>query len=450
LTVHSIDRSKPGKTKLDRLSKCANSYKDAVFNNLGHIIDEDLLKQVYQKLESKRAIGVDGVNKETYGERLEENIKDLLRRIRNGSYHPKPSKLVEIPKEDGGKRPLAISCFEDKLVQSAVNMILTNIFEPLFLPCSHGFRPGRSCHDALRALIKHIYPNWNGAVVEIDISKYFNSIPHSELRKMLQKKISDERFLRLIDKLVTAPVLHDKKVTTNTQGCPQGSILSPILANIFLHEVIDEWFNTLKQNYFKRNAEEVRYADDMVFIFQNYGEAQRFFEVLPKRLMKYGLTMHSEKSHLIRSGQNVAEREHRKGRRLPTYQFLGFTVYWGKARNGKWWRVKLTSRRDRFTSKLKGLKAFLRKQLNTSDTLKILRLVASVLRGWLNYHGVSDNERRVEQFIYLCRKIIRKWINRRGRKRPMNWENFNKLMEKVNMPKTWKTASMFNTRGTKA
>lgn len=442
MTVHS-DRIKSGQTKLERLSKCATTHQETVFNNLGHIIDRELLNQAYQQLESKKAVGIDGVNKEAYGERLEENISDLLKRIHGSSYRPKPARVTEIPKEDGSTRPLVVSCFEDKLVQFAVSIILTQIYEPIFLPCSYGFRPGRSCHDALHALYKHTYPCWEGAVVEIDIRKYFNTIPHKELKEILRKKISDDRFLRLIDKLATAPIVQKGKTTANTIGCPQGSILSPILANIYLHEVIDVWFETIKQTHLKGKMEEIRYADDIVFVFQHHCEAQRFFEVLPKRLNKYGLEINMEKSNLIRSGQNVAERAHKAGRRLPTYQFLGFTVYWGKARNGRWWRMKVISRRDRFTAKLKGLKQFLRNQLNTSDTMGILRHVASVLKGWINYHAVSDNERRVGQFIHLCRQIIRKWINRRGRKRPMNWENFNKLMEKVYLPRSWKTTSLF-------
>jgi RNA-directed DNA polymerase len=442
MTGHS-DRPKSGQTKLDRLSKRATTHKESVFNNLVHIIDRELLNQAYLQLDRRKAVGIDGITKEAYGEHLEENLKDLLRRIHGGSYRPKPARVTEIPKEDGSTRPLVISCFEDKLIQSAVSMILTQIYEPLFLPCSYGFRPGQSCHDALRALYKHAYPCWEGAVVEIDIRKYFNTIPHEELEGMLRKKISDERFLRLIDKLATAPTVHKGKTTANTIGCPQGSILSPILANVYLHEVIDEWFETIKQTHFKGKAEEIRYADDMVFVFEKHWEAQRFFEVLPKRLKKYGLEMHMDKSNLIRSGQNVARREHRAGRRIPTYQFLGFTVYWGKARNGKWWRLKVTSRRDRFTAKLKGLKEYLRKQQNTSDTLGVLMRVASVISGWVNYHAVSDNERRVGQFIWEGRKILRKWLNRRGRKRPMTWKTFNTVMEKINMPKKWKVTSLF-------
>lgn len=262
MTVHSNDRKISGKTKLDRLGERAISHKETVFNNLGHIIEGELLEQIYHQLESRKAVGIDGVNKEAYGSCLEENIKSLLRRIRTGSYRPKPARVIEIPKEDGSKRPLVISCFEDKIVQHAVSMILTKIYEPLFLPSSFGFREGRSCHDALRALNKHAYPCWDGAVIEVDIRRYFNSIPHGELKKILKKKISDDRFLKLIEKLATAPVVSEGRITANELGCPQGSILSPILANIYLHEVIDQWFESIKQTHFKGKAEEVRYADD--------------------------------------------------------------------------------------------------------------------------------------------------------------------------------------------
>lgn len=185
----------------------------------------------------------------------------------------------------------------------------------------------------------------------------------------------------------------------------------------------------------------------MVFIFEHYSEAKRFYEVLPKRLKKYGLNIKAEKTQLVRSGQNVAKQAYRLGQRIPTYQFLGFTVYWGKARNGRWWRMKFKSRRDRFTAKLNGLKEFLRKQLTTSDTIGTLKLVSKVVTGWINYHAISDNEPRVKQFSDISRRIIRKWLNRRGRKRPMSWKYFNThILGKINFPIKWKTKSMFGTK----
>ena len=442
MSIHSNDRVS-GKTKLERLGKRAMCDKDTVFNNLGHLIDETLLIASYQELDRSKAVGIDGETKGTYGSKLYENIQSLIHRIHTGTYKPKPARIVEIPKEDGSTRPLVISCFEDKLVQSAVNKILTAIYEPVFLNCSYGFRPNKNCHDALRALTKHTYPFWDGAVVEIDIKKCFNTIPHKELHEILKKKISDSHFLKLISKLVNAPIIVNGEHVTNKNGCPQGSIISPILANIFLHEVIDLWFLETCDNHLTGAAKEVRYADDMVFAFQKYLDAKRFFKVLPKRLQKYGLKMHETKSNLIKSGQNAARAAYREGTRLPTYQFLGFTVYWGLARNQKWWRMKYTSRRDRLNAKLNGLSNFLRKELNSQDTVKTLNTVKRVMIGWLNYHSISDNERRVNGFIRSCRWIILKWINRRGRKRPMNWTTLLNLLDTLKFPRYWKTTSMF-------
>lgn len=448
MSVLSDDRNITGKTKLERLGERAVNDQETVFNNLGHLLNRSLFKEIYQQMNGNKAAGIDGVVKGTYGENLDANIDDLILRIRKGTYRPKPFRRVDIPKEDGSQRPLAIASFEDKLVQSAVSGMLTQIYEPLFLSCSYGFRPKVSCHDALKALMKHTYPCWNGAIVEIDIWQCFNSIPQAELKSILQKKISDKRFLQLIDTLTMAPTVYNGVMEINTKGCPQGSILSPILSNIYLHEVIDVWFEEIRRNHIRGIAEEIRYADDMVFVFQHEEEAQRFFRVLPKRLGKYGLVMQQNKSRLIPSGQNRAEAAHRQGKRLPTYQFLGFTVYWGKARNGKWFRLKLKTRSDRFSKKLKGLKLFLKKRLH-KDTAKTLRAVIRVVRGWVNYYAVSDNERMVKRFIQHSKQILRKWMNRRGRKRPLNWEKFLALLAKLNYPLTFKTKSLFpKPRGT--
>lgn len=442
MSIHSNDRE-PRQTKLERLSKRAAIGQDTVFNNLGHILDETLLKEVYHKLDGSKAIGTDGVTKGIYAKNLDSNIHDLLKRIRTGTYRPKAARQVEIPKEDGSSRPLVISCFEDKLVQAAVNNILNAIYEPTFLECSYGFRPNKSCHDAIRALYKHTYPFWNGAVVEIDIKQYFNTIPHLELEKLLKKKIADERFLRLISKLIKAPVMGEKGVSISEAGCPQGSILSPILANLYLHDVIDIWFKEISKKCFKRRTAEIRYADDMVFAFESYADAKRFFKVLPKRLEKYGLKMHENKSQLIRSGQRAAKTAHMQGTRLPTYQFLGFTIYWGKARNGKWWRMKFRSRRDRFSAKLRKLRDFLRKKLTTKDTRKTLETVVMGVKGWLNYHAVSDNANRIRGFIRASRRLIWQWFNRRGRKRPISWATLMRILAEIKFPSSWKLKSMF-------
>ena len=442
MTIHSND-GQSGQTKLDRISELSVANDDMIFNNVGYLINLSLLKELYHQLDGKKAVGIDGVTKVDYGNNLEENLNGLLKRIRRGTYRSQPARIVEIPKEDGSSRPLAISCLEDKIVQSAVNLILTKIYEPLFLPCSYGFRPGKNCHDALRSLNKSTYQFWDGAVVEIDLQKCFNTIPHDRLMQCLSKKINDKRFLILINHLLRTPILEGKQMMANEIGCPQGSILSPTLSNIYLHEVVDSWFEQISKTHFRGKAEMVRYCDDMVFIFQQKDEAERFYNVLPKRLDKYGLILHTEKSHLIPSGHSEAKKANQRGERLPTYQFLGFTCYWGKTRNG-YWRLKFTSRQDRFTAKLKGLRNYLQERLNTSNTAEVLKSVVRVLRGWINYHGISDNDKRVKGFIYESKCILLTWFHRRGRKRLMTWKTFSMLLKKINFPERWKTVSMFN------
>lgn len=251
-------------TKLERIGKVAETKKDTVFNNIAHVVDLDLLRSSYQQLDGKKAVGIDGITKEAYGTKLDDNLQDLLRRIQGNAYKPKASRIVEIPKEDGSTRPLAIACFEDKLVQHAVNAVLTKIYEPLFLPSSYGFREGMNPHQALRALMKYSYQNTNGATVEIDLRKYFNSIPHSVLMDILREKISDKRFLKLVEKLIRSPTMVEGKAELNILGVPQGSICSPIISNLYLHYVIDDWFAKINRTHMKGRADLVRFADDSV------------------------------------------------------------------------------------------------------------------------------------------------------------------------------------------
>jgi RNA-directed DNA polymerase len=443
MTVHSNDGTS-WLTTLARIGEKSASDNHLVFNNLGHVMDAAMLKACFYQLDGSKAVGIDGVTKAAYEENLDENIQQLIKRIRQGSYQPKPARMTEIPKEDGSKRPLAISCLEDKLVQLAVNKILEAIYEPLFLPCSYGFRPGLNCHDALRALNHSMYRHVQGAVVEIDIRKYFNTIPHQVLLDQLRAKISDRRFIRLIDILIKAPVGKGGETTSNQQGCPQGSILSPILANIYLHHVIDEWFEQIQSTHLRGRGELIRYADDMVFTFDLPEDAERFYRVLPKRLAKYGLEMHEDKSQLLPAGSMTAHQAHQAGRRMPTFNFLGFTCYWGRSRKG-YWRPKYTSRKDRFATKLKGLRNFLWKHLN-ANRLQALETVVRVIKGWINYHAISDNQRRVSQFIWQGRRILYKWFNRQGGNRRMTWDRLDQILKAVNYPESWKITSMFPTR----
>lgn len=442
MTIPTAD-GKQKTTKLERISKRAKFKKETVFNNIGHVVDLDLLRASYRQLEGKKAVGIDGVTKEYYGLKLEENLQDLLARIRRNAYKPQASRLVEIPKEDGSTRPLAISCFEDKIVQQSVSKILTAVFEPLFLPCSYGYREGINGHEALRALMKYSNQNPNGATLEIDLRKYFNSIPHDSLQGILREKVTDKRFLKLVEKLIRAPVLVDGKAELNKRGCPQGSIISPILSNVYLHYVMDHWFAEISKSHLKGRAEMVRFADDMVFVFQRKEDADKFYQVLPKRLGKYGLTLHADKSSLIRSGRKAAEDAEKRGERVPVYKFLGFVCYWGKSRTG-WWRLKYKSRSDRFAGKLKGLRKYLRES-RSEKTGTVLQRAKKIVTGWVNYHAISDNQRRVSSFILLSKRALFSWINRKGGNRKMSWRTFGKLMERINYPQNFKTTSMFAT-----
>jgi RNA-directed DNA polymerase len=431
-------------TKLERIGKIAANKKDTVFNNIAHVVDLDLLRSSYQQLDRKKAAGVDGVTKITYGINLEDNLQNLLRRIQGNAYKPQASRIVEIPKEDGSTRPLAIACFEDKLVQHAVTAILTKVYEPLFLPSSYGFREGMNPHKALQALTKYSYQNPNGAVVEIDLQKYFNSIPHSVLMDILRLKISDKRLLKLVEKLIRAPTMVEGKAVLNSIGCPQGSIISPILSNVYLHYVIDSWFSKISKTHMKGRAELIRFADDMVFIFQHQYDATRFYEVLPKRLDRFGLKLHEGKSSHIQSGSKAAKAAQAKGERIPTYNFLGFTCYWGLSRNKSFWRLKFKSRSDRFTAKLNGLRKYLKENLN-QETQQIAKKVKTVVRGWINYHAISDNQRKVSAFIRETERILFKWRNRKGGKRKLSWEKFVLFLQAINFPSNPKTLSMLAT-----
>lgn len=430
-------------TKLERISALAKKDQELVFNNLGHVLDQEMLMKQYVEMVGNKATGIDGITKIEYGKELEANTALLIDKIRKDKYRPKPARIVLIPKEDGSSRPLAISCFEDKLIQSAVSKILESIYEPIFLSYSYGFRPGKNAHEALRELNRLTYSFVNGAVVEIDIRKYFNAIPHKELKEFLRKRISDKKFLRLVQRLIEAPIIEEDTTSVNKKGCPQGSAISPILANIYLHYVIDYWFKEISENYLVGEAGMVRFADDMVFVFEHESDASRFYKTLPKRLNKYGLSIHEGKSQIIKSGRDQAAKAAARGEKLKSYNFLGFTCYWGKSWKGKIWRLKYTSRKDRFTTKLKGLRKYLKENLNKQNKALVISMALRIIKGWINYHAISDNERRVNSFIYHSKHIIFRWLNRMGGKKKINWGRFAQILKKISFPEKWQTISMF-------
>jgi RNA-directed DNA polymerase len=430
-------------TNLEGIGRKAKFTPETVFNNIWHIIDMNLLRECYRLQDGNKAIGIDDVTKKMYGENLTENLADLYARLQRNAYKPKPSRVVEIPKEDGSSRPLAINCFEDKIVQLACSRILSKIYEPLFLPCSFGYREGKRAHDALRALMKHSNSYPKGATVEIDLAKYFSSIPHGNLFGILSEKIADKKFLKLVEKLIRAPIMVNGRAELNKIGVPTGSIISPTLSNIYLHHVVDSWFAAISRNHLHGKADMIRFADDMVFVFEDVEDAERFYKVLPKRLEKFGLKLHVEKSSVIKSGSIHAREAERNGERLKTYKFIGFTCYWGKSRSGKW-RLKFKSRADRLAKKLASMRKHLKLRLH-EKTHVVINDVRRAIVGWGNYHAISDNQRQVGRFIHWVERILFAFVNRKGGKRKLNWNSFGNLLRRLNFPTYFRTTSMFRT-----
>ena len=423
-------------TKLARIEQRSRKYPQATFNNLGHALDQDLLRACFHSLDAKKAVGVDGITKVQYGKKLESNLQELLKKIRNGSYYPKPSRIVEIPKVDGSKRPLAISCTEDKIVQEAVRRILERIYEPHFLDCSYGFRPRRSAHQALADLNKRLLQERCRAAVDIDLRKYFNTIPHKHLGRILQKKVRDRRLLHLIIKVLKAPTLDkDGNAKRNEVGSPQGSILSPLLANIYLHYVLDEWFVHVNQKLFRGTAHMVRYADDVLFTFDSMEEAKLFHRHLIARLEVFGLTVNESKTKIIDCGSRVARWHAQAGKKMPTFSFLGFLHVWGQSKNRKrneiFWRMKRRTDSVRFRKKLAEIKVHLMKRRHRKG---LIPYAIAIVRGYMNYFAVNDNMRRIKQFLKIVKRLLFRALNRRSQKKSFTWERFQKVLDLSGYP----------------
>lgn len=405
------------------LQVAARTGAVTVFSNLLKQIDISLLRRAFHSIEAKAASGTDGITKRRYGEELETNLCELLTKIHTGSYRPSPSRQVEIRKGDGRLRPIAISNVEDKIVQRAVAFILEAIYEPVFIESSLGFRPRRGCHTAIRKIYHLLKDGRRPIVVDVDIEKFFNSMSHKRLMELLKRKIIDRRFLSLIGKLLKTSILADDgKKVVNEIGSPQGSVVSPILANIFLHYVLDEWFQTTEERHDKKM---VRYADDIVFCVKSWEEAVGLVARLKERLDGYQLRLNTEKTKVV----NFEAGRH------TTFGFLGFTFYWGKDRKRRY-LLKLKTAAEKIRAKILEFKCWIRNNRNRY-ALKILWTEASrKMQGHYAYFAMTFNN-KVWFYYRICLKLLFKWLNRRSQKWSYTWEKFMERIKQHPLPRPY-------------
>jgi group II intron reverse transcriptase/maturase len=396
-----------------------------------HLFNRESLLECFHELDKNKAVGIDGVNKMAYAMNLNGNIEALITKMKNMAYRPGPVREVLIPKEGkpGATRPLGISNLEDKIVQKMTQKVLESIYEPLFLECSHGFRPGRGCHTAIQALQDHLFGNDVQTVIDIDLKNFFGTIDHLQLENILKEKIKDPKFMRYINRMFKSGDLTDGELKISDEGVPQGSICSPILSNIFAHYAIDAWIEEMVKPACKGTVELFRYADDGVICCQYEADAQRIRQSLAKRLEKFKLQLNEEKTKLVAFDKKAAAQGMEQG----TFDFLGFTFYWGKSRTG---RVipKLETRGKTMRTKLTRVKEWIKKERNQRPLKELWKTLKAKLRGHIQYYGVSHNSFRVKSFLYGVTKIMFKWLNRRSQRKSFTWEKFQLFLEKDPLP----------------
>jgi len=420
-------------TKLALISQRAQKEPKFQFTSLAHLLNEGFLKECYYKLGRDRASGIDGVSWEEYGEHLDENLKDLVIRMKAKRYRPQPARRVYIPKNEHEERPLGLPVLEDKIVQKGIARILEAIYEADFLDCSYGFRPKRNCHQALNAVDKIVMRKRINYVIEADIKGYFDNVSHEWMMKFLQVRINDSSFLLLIRRFLKAGYLEAGQVISAEQGTPQGGNLSPMLANIFLHYVLDLWFEKKVVPRVRGACNMVRYADDFICMIQHADEAQRIVAALRKRFAKFGLELHPEKTRVISFGRFERERASKQSRRANTFDFLGFTHYCGQNRARKFILFRKTSKK-KFRMKCKEMNTWLRKIRNHVKTKEWWPVLQAKLRGHYQYYGVSGNIHSLDQFYSLVERTTLKWLNRRCQCKSFNWEDFRRYREHYPLP----------------
>lgn len=419
-------------TKQERIASLARQSREMGFTSLAYMMDLEWLHEAYRRTRKNGAVGVDGQTAADYERDLENNLRSLLDRAKSGRYFAPPVRRVHIPKAGSTTetRPIGIPTLEDKVLQRAVVMLLEPVYEQDFHEGSYGFRPGRSAHDALESLWKGLMDMGGGWVLEVDIRKFFDTLDHAHLREALRHRVRDGVLLRLIGKWLNAGVMEDGSISYPESGSPQGGVISPLLANVYLHYVLDMWFEREVQPRLAGRAFLIRYADDFVMVFSNESDARRVMEVLPKRFGKYGLILHPEKTRLIEFRPPI-ERNGASGER-GTFDLLGFTHYWARSRRGSW-VVKRQTASKRLNRGLRAITDWCRRHRHLPIPEQHRKL-SEKLRGHCAYYGITGNSPLLSVFRMQVHRIWRYWLSRRNRKRSMTWERFNRLLATYPLP----------------
>lgn len=423
-------------TDLTRIGAKARACPKLVFTSLyHHVTDIDNLRECFGALEGRKATGVDGVTKSDYGANLEENLSELSGRLKRLGYRPNLRKRSYIPKPGSSKkRPLGISCFEDKIVEKAVKRVLEPIYETMFEASSYGYRPERSQHQCLDELGRTIQQCAVNYVVEADIRGFFDNVNHEWLVKFLEVRIGDQRIVRLIRRMLKAGIMEDGlEKARMEEGTPQGSILSPLLSNIYLHYVLDLWFNRRIRKRCQGEAYIFRYADDFLACFESEAEAEMFLNSLRDRLEGFHLELAEEKTQRIEFGRNARERAYRRGAKPQEFDFLGFTFYCGKTRYGHF-KVKRRTSRKKFQQGLRDFTAWCRWARKRLRKGAMIRGAKSKVQGHLTYYAITDNWRACSRYRYEATRILFKWLNRKSQRRSYTWDGFNEVLRHVRWP----------------
>jgi RNA-directed DNA polymerase len=401
------------------------------FNSLAHLIDVPALERAYRRQRAAAAVGVDGITKEQYGQSLAANLQELYARLKAKRYRHQPIRRVHIPKAQGKTRPIGISAFEDKLVQDAVREVLEAIYEQDFLECSYGFRPGRSAHDAVRTLKRIVDQGEGRWILEADIVSFFDSLDRTELKKMLEVRVADGSLLRLIGKCLHVGVLDGETMVEPELGTAQGSVLSPLLGNVYLHYVLDLWFETEVKPRLQGKATLIRYCDDFIIGFEREDDARRVQAVLEKRLGRFGLTLHPDKTRLLPFWRPPQAEQRGKG--PAAFDFLGFTFYWARSRQGHW-RMGCKTRRASLRRAKKAIYDWCRRHRHQPVEAQHAAL-GRRLRGHFNYFGVSGNFPSLLRLVEATKRAWYKWLCRRSQRKRLTWERFTDLLRQRPLPR---------------